>query len=252
MISSIDQTLFLGKEIIHLAACGSTNDELNQLLQNKNLPEGAIVITSAQTAGKGQRGNTWETAPGKNLTFSIYLRPAFITVVRQFDLNVCISLGILDYLKPFSRSFQVKWPNDIYHSEKKICGILIQNYINKQQIDRAVVGIGLNINQPSFNNEKPTSLTKITGEIYDLNKELQQLMAHIEARYISLKAGQAEKLREDYLDNLYWFGEDHIFRKDNENAFIGRIIGITEEGKLQIETKNGLKPFGMKEVEFVE
>lgn len=250
MISTIDQTLFLGKEIIHLPSCGSTNDEMIRLLQSRNISEGLIIITSDQTAGKGQRGNTWDSEPNKNLTFSIFLRPTFLQIVRQFDLNVCISLAILDLMQTFQKGFQVKWPNDIYFLDKKICGILIQNFISKNQIDRAVVGIGLDVNQQNFHLPAPTSLHNITGKSHDLESLLARLVRSIESRYVQLKKGGNDAMREEYLSNLYWFGEDHIFRK--EIPFMGRIVGISKEGRLQIETKKGIETFAMKEVHFVE
>lgn len=250
MINTVDNTLFLGKEIIHLPVCGSTNDEMISLFRQRNISEGLIIITSDQTAGKGQRGNTWNSEPNKNLTFSICLRPTFLQVDRQFDLNVCISLAILDQLQKIQSGFQVKWPNDIYFFEKKICGILIQNFINKNQIDRAVVGVGLNVNQQNFNLPTPTSLRNIMEKQYDLEKLLEQLVHSIESRYIQLKQGGDEDMRNEYLNQLYWYGEDHIFRK--ESPFMGRIVGISKEGRLRIETKRGIESFAMKEVEFVE
>jgi len=249
LYKSLAKTLFVGKTVIFLPTCHSTNEEAVTYANQNRFADGSLVITNEQTAGKGQRGNTWEAAAGANLTFSIILRPTFVPIVRQFDLNVCVSLGILDFLQKSDVGFQVKWPNDIYYHDKKICGILIQNFLKQNRIEKSVVGIGLNINQTDFNISTATSLSSITDKKYDLPEVLDQLCSCIESRYLALKAKGSEQLREAYLNNLYWFGEDHIFQ--NGKPFSGRIVGISSEGKLEIETKSGLKEFGMKEVEFL-
>ncbi|MTI22407.1 biotin--[acetyl-CoA-carboxylase] ligase [Fulvivirga sp. RKSG066] len=250
MYKSLAKTLFVGKTVIFLPSCHSTNEEAVIYSGKTSFTEGSIVITDKQIAGKGQRGNSWESAPGTNLTFSVFLRPTFVPIAAQFDLNICISLGILDFLSQFDDGFQVKWPNDIYYHNKKICGILIQNFLKQGRIEKSIVGIGININQESFNVESAISLSQLTGRKHDLADMLNEVCSRIEARYMTLRAKGVNALREHYLQNLYWFGEDHIFK--NGKAFIGRIVGISKEGKLEIETKTGLRLFSMKEVQFVE
>ncbi len=249
MYKSLAKPLFVGKTVHFLPSCHSTNDIAVDYANEGNFSEGAIVITHDQTAGKGQRGNHWESTPGKNLTFSILLKPQFVSIVSQFDLNIVVSLGILDYLKTFNDGFQVKWPNDIYYEDKKVCGILIQNYLKKQTIDKSIIGIGLNINQEVFKTSTATSLSKITGKAFTLQEVLENVASCIEARYLSLRAGSRKQLKSTYLDNLYWFGEDRIFK--NGKAFSGRIVDISDEGRLQIETRQGIKSYAMKEVVFV-
>ncbi|UII33048.1 biotin--[acetyl-CoA-carboxylase] ligase [Fulvivirga ulvae] len=243
------KTLFLGKKIIFLPTCHSTNDEAAHLLEKHPVIEGTIVITSNQTAGKGQRGNAWLTEPGKNLTFTLVLKPNFLSIVQQFNLNIIISLGIIDYLNSIKNGFQVKWPNDIYYKEQKVCGILIQNVLKNNRIEYAITGIGLNINQQKFPENKAISLAQITGEIYDLETALSSLCEHLERRYLQLKRGETGNLRHEYLNNMYRFGEDHLY-KDKE-VFQGRITGVTEQGLLEVETYKGLKQFNFKEVEFL-
>lgn len=232
-----------------MTTCHSTNEEAALLIEKQRVIEGTIVITDNQIAGKGQRGNHWNSAPGKNLTFSIVLKPIFLSIVQQFDLNIVISLGILDYLNSVRSGFEVKWPNDIYFGDHKVCGILIQNTIKGNTLDQTIAGIGLNINQQEFAEPKAISLGKITGQEFNLNEIFQQLLLAIEKRYFQLKRGDYQELKQDYLNCMYRFGEDYLFRADE--VFNGRITGITTQGLLEIQTNQGLKHFGFKEVEFI-
>ena len=134
MYKILAKTVFVGKKIIFLPSCHSTNEVTSSFLENGGLPEGTIVVTNKQTAGRGQRGNTWESEPEKNLTFSTIFKPDFVSLAHQFQLNIVVSLGILDALNTIKEGFQVKWPNDIYYGNKKICGILIQNSIVGKKI----------------------------------------------------------------------------------------------------------------------
>src|SRR5690606_2664881 len=87
-------TVFMGKQILSLPSCHSTNDIIAKLVPEKSLFEGAVVVTDHQTAGKGQRGNSWEAEPGKNLTFSVLLHPSFLSIDDQFYLYIVTALGI--------------------------------------------------------------------------------------------------------------------------------------------------------------
>ena len=106
--------------LLQLEETDSTNNYLKQLLSKQEIEECSVVIAEKQTSGRGQRGNSWESEPGKNLTFSIVLYPHHIPASRQFALSQIISLGIIDILPKFGPGFSIKWPNDIYWNEKKI------------------------------------------------------------------------------------------------------------------------------------
>jgi BirA family biotin operon repressor/biotin-[acetyl-CoA-carboxylase] ligase len=158
-------TLFIGQSLVFMPECHSTNDEALQLFKAGKGVEGSIVITSNQTAGRGQRTNTWESEPGKNLTFSILLTPHFLLAKDQFYLTVCISTALADYLKEtFGETVKIKWPNDLIVQDKKVCGMLIENQLSGQQIQSCVVGIGLNVNQKKFDSEKASSMKLLSKE----------------------------------------------------------------------------------------
>lgn len=239
----------MGKKVIYLPTCHSTNDLAADLLKKGGVNEGTIVITDNQTNGKGQRGNSWESDEGKNLTFSLIIHPTFLTAAEQFNLNIIVSLGIHNYLVTLDPSFKIKWPNDIYHHDKKIGGILIQNTIKNHRIENCIIGIGLNINQLNFSIPSASSLQLITNKQFDKSVVLESICHGIESEYIKLKSGKVNGLKSRYLDNLLGFSQERLFKAGQE--FRGQICGISSVGKLQIQTLMGVREFDFKEVEFL-
>lgn len=233
--------------------------------------EGTVVITANQTAGRGQRGNTWIVEPGKNLTFSLLLKPTFLKVEEQFFLTIIISLAITDVLNktrshspeelnktqsPFSPGEEVgdevkiKWPNDILINEKKICGILIENSLSQSGIQQTIVGIGLNVNQKSFSISTATSLYLVLGKEQELNSILNPLLENIEKRYLQLRNRKFAELKAEYLNRLFGKGEVRNFLIE-EKQTIGKLLGVDELGRLVVEMNNQTYLFNNKEISFV-
>ena len=154
--------------LVALDETASTNQYLSQLCNQlqESVAELTTVTAEFQTAGKGQRGNTWEAEEGKNLLFSFVLYPSFLEARRQFILSQIVSLAIKEELSRWSDEITIKWPNDIYWKDKKICGILIENDLSGHHIRRSIAGIGININQEVFNSDAPNpfSLKQIPGD----------------------------------------------------------------------------------------
>ena len=244
-------TLFMGKNLVFVPDCPSTNTLALQMSQQSPVQEGALVITDNQTAGKGQRGNLWEAQPGQNLTFSLILKPGFLAVNKQFFLNVVICLALKDYLtEKIPRTIYIKWPNDILVHEKKISGVLIENQVQGTLISNSIVGIGLNINQKKFTHETATSLSLLSGRDLDLADELEAILSLIEGRYLQLRRGDYKPLMDEYLAALYRRHEKHTFSSDGK-LFDGEILDLDEWGKLRIKVDEGVRSFGVKEVRFV-
>lgn len=241
-------TLFVGKELIYVPECHSTNSEAQRLPRQA---EGMVVITDNQTAGRGQQGSVWASEPGKNLTFSIGLKPNFLRPAFQFYLSMAVSMGLYDCLLHFlpDEAIKIKWPNDIMVNDKKTCGILIENQIVNQRIDRSVVGIGLNVNQRFFPMPQATSMNLECEEVFDLNTVFSVLVEKIEARYLRLKAGKLEKLKQAYEENLYWRDELREFVIDHQTQQ-GIVKGVSEEGKLLVLLKGELRSFVFKEIRY--
>lgn len=244
-------TLFVGKHLIYLPSCDSTNLYAAQLMSKEKVPEGSIIITQNQTSGKGQRGNRWESSPGANLTFSVVLYPEFLYPGEQFYLNIVFSLALLDTLKSISlEESKVKWPNDIYYDDLKLGGILIENALKNRVIASSIVGIGLNVNQDFFNVRKAASLRMVTGRNYELNSILNNLLEKIEARLLQLKRGEQNKIKQEYRGSLYWLYERRTFKSDR--TFEGKIMDVEESGKLVVDVNGSTRRFNTKEVVFVE
>ncbi len=245
-------TLFVGKKLVSVPECHSTNTLAAELSQRGSVVEGTLVITSNQFGGRGQRGNQWFSEPGKNLTFSLILKPTFLKPDQQFRLTQVVSLAVADYAKGRTHhGVKIKWPNDVLISNKKICGILIENSISTDTIQTSIVGVGFNINQTEFIGNRGTSLKNETGLDFDLQFELNELLHCIEVRYLQLRDGKFEKLADDYLQCLYRIGEQHAFRiGDNEK--LGMIEGVDQRGRLVVQIDNTKQYFDLKEISFTD
>ena len=231
----------------------STNSKMKELLEGENLPEFTIVQTHYQYAGRGQMGNIWESERNKNLTFSILLNPDFLNIKDQFILSKAVSLAIIKTIHALGiNHLCIKWPNDIYYQNFKLAGILIENSIMGHKISNSTVGIGLNVNQVTFSDDLPnaTSLKKITGLEYDLIKLLNELVNNLVDSYSLIAATDAESINIEYLDKLYLINQIADFKDDN-GFFKGMIQGVDATGKLKIKTKDGLRYYEFKEVEFI-
>jgi BirA family biotin operon repressor/biotin-[acetyl-CoA-carboxylase] ligase len=221
------------------------------MVQKPSINEGTVVITDHQTAGRGQRGNYWESAPKANLTLSIILKPSFLPARNQFYLNMITSLAVKDFLQEKTKQpVVIKWPNDILVQEKKICGILIENQVQGIAILNAVIGIGLNINQTVFEHKVAGSLKLITGAEADLETCLHELLGCVEARYLQLRHGRESELKQEYHANLYWRNERRTFSHGSK-TFDGTITGVDEDGRLVVEENHETKCFDVKEIKFI-
>ena len=255
MQNNIISGLFVGQNFVLLKEVDSTNNYLKQLASNsKPLPEGTVIMAENQYAGRGQQQNGWFAEPGKNLTFSILLKPSFLKITEQFDLVRAISLGVYDAFAPsLAPQLKIKWPNDIYYGENKLGGMLIENMIQSGQIKNSIAGIGLNINQEKFPDWVPNavSLKQILRTDYDLKTLLSEICAHVEGWYLKLKAGKIADVRESYLSRLYWLNEKHTFRS-KDRLFSGTITDVCYNGILKVKNNNEEElEFSLKEIEFL-
>ena len=238
-------------QIVKLETVDSTN-RYCEALDLTEVEDFTCYWALEQTAGIGQRGNHWASAPGENLTFSLVLKPDFLPAVQQFRLTEALSLGMIDFLKG-STSIKgiIKWPNDIYASRGKICGMLVSNRLAGEKIAAAICGIGLNTNQRDFPDwvPHPTSIALLTGKSNELEPTLKSLLDCIKKRYDELRAGR--NLEKEYIDNLMNLGIPARYRH-NGRELTATIKGVDPHGRLLLTSEDGEQLCcAMKEIELI-
>ncbi len=239
--------------VIHLCETDSTNNYLKKLLQEQVVEEYTIVSTDFQTAGKGQRGNGWESEIEKNLLFSMLLYPAKVRVNEQFIISQIVSLGVAKTLEKYTSDISIKWPNDIYWQQKKICGILIENSLSGEEIKESIAGIGININQEKFrsNAPNPVSLKQIIEVELDRQAILREVCNNIELYYNCMLQENNEYIISAYKELLFRREGFHLFN-DNTKDFRARIKDVQPDGILVLKTETGTeRKFAFKEVKYV-
>lgn len=239
--------------IIRLAETTSTNQYLRELSDREELPEGSLVVADFQTNGKGQVGNTWESAAAQNLTFSLVIYPDFLPANHQFLISQIVSLSVKQTLDAYTDAISVKWPNDVYWNDRKICGMLIENDLSGQLLYRSVIGIGININQQEFKSDapNPVSLWQITGVEYSLKEMLKRFVRIFFEHYIQLLQEKENEIRTAYRAALYRGDGLYPFR-DETGLFEARIHDIAPTGHLVLQLPSGeLRRYAFKEVSFV-
>lgn len=239
--------------IIYLEELDSTSSYLRNLGTN-NLSDGTTVYTRFQTAGRGQRGNSWESEKSLNLTFSTVLFPEKIKPEDQFLISQITSLAIRDVLSEYTDHITIKWPNDIYWKNKKITGMLIENDIMGDHITQSILGIGININQTEFksNAPNPVSLKQITNIDYDIIVILQKVLQNLYDYYIRLNTpNNREEIRTRYKKSLYRREGFYKFA-DKDGSFTACIDEIEDTGLLVLKTETGeIKKYGFKEIKYL-
>lgn len=242
-------------EILEEAA--STNSEA-ALFARTGTKAPVLLAARRQTAGRGQRGNSWEAEPGKNITASLLWFPRAFRASLQFSLSEAVALAVVDMLAGAGIEAKVKWPNDIYVGDRKICGILIEHSVTGMTIDHTVAGVGINVNQRLFLSDapNPVSMTQLTGNEYDVDRELRRLAESLETR---LRQAESEEgrtaLHEEFLERMWRYdGKNHPFRDvASGEVYYGIIRGVDGNGVLRIEKSRGGETVGymFKEVEFL-
>ena len=226
-------------------------DSTNRWLQENGGEEDVAVVTDYQSAGCGQKGNVWESEAGKNLLFSILIHPQNVPAHRQFVLSELIALAVSDVLGKYTEGICVKWPNDIYWHDRKICGILIENRLQGKGIRDSILGVGVNVNQDVFRSDapNPVSLKMITGREYDLRVLMDEIMASFSRYYCLVEQGEYEHLHEEYLQSLYRREGFYPYR-DASGPFEAKISRIEEDGHLVLTDTDGRsRRYAFKEVE---
>lgn len=249
-------------DIIWLDSTDSTNAEAKRRISE--LDNLSVLSTLSQTKGRGQAGNTWSSDDSKNLLFSIVIKfgegiSQRFRAYDQFAISQIASLAVTDFLSEMGIEAKIKWPNDIYVNDRKICGILIENSLRGKWLSESIVGIGLNINQKNFDVtiHNPTSLSLETNmKEYDIHTCLEDLTIIFRKyweRYFIIEDG-LNVLSRLYLSQMWRMDEMHQFRDLTSGIiFTGIIRGITDFGHLIVEDADSgtKKEFGFKEIGYL-
>ena len=235
-------------KITHFKTLESTNQYLQNLLNEGIDIVDNIVVTDYQTSGKGQGKNVWESEDGKNLLFSIALDMSFLKAENQFLLTQIVSVTMINVLKKYlpEESLSIKWPNDIYFNDKKIAGILIKNEIRGMMMGTSIIGIGLNVNQTSFNEDlpNPISMKMITGNDF----ELEELLSAISYQLSTVNSQQSTV--NSYTDKLYRYKQWAFYEHEGQVKEM-MITGYDQFGRLILKEKNDREVVcDLKEISF--
>ena len=246
------------ESIIHLTTVDSTNryirDEAVALWENRGTGDFAIVTAEHQTAGRGQRGNTWNSNAGENLLFSILARPGeSLKVTEQFLLSQAVALSLHEAMLHFGIETRLKWPNDIYVGKSKLAGILLELDYAGNSVEQAIIGIGINVNQKEFPimDRIPVSMKILQGHEFILDDVLATILDSFERYYHELESGSKEFIAERYTRLLLGVNEQRNF-VDKDGCFEGTITGVESDGQLIIHRiDGGISRYTFKEVEMI-
>ena len=234
---------------IHLEQTDSTNSEARRLIDRGELLSGLTLIDAdAQLNGRGQRGNSWESEPGKNLSFSLVCHPMFLKANEQFLLSQAIALAVAECVDA-----EVKWPNDIYAGNRKLGGILIECDLKGCEIETCIIGTGINVNQTIFVSDapNPVSLKQLTGQDYNREELLKKITERFLTHYDSLSRGLYDNIRNSYAQRLYRRLGYHAYA-DVNGEFEASIAGIQPSGHLLLQLSDGeVRRYEFKEVRFI-
>lgn len=238
-------------EWFFVAETNSTNDQVHACAGTKEI---TLVHTDFQTQGRGQKGNSWESERGKNIIASLLLHPTYVNASQMFILSQAFSLAIQQTLLPIlGKDVRIKWPNDIYWKDKKICGILIENTLMGRHIENCTIGFGLNVNQIKFesNAPNPISIRQITGEYMSHDALLMDIVTLFHAYLDDVKHEKYAAIIQLYKDNLYRNEGMHLY-KDSQGEFLAKIVDIDPQGPITLQDAEGrIRKYAFKEVKYL-
>lgn len=238
---------------MHLPVTTTTMQRLREPDLMEREEEFVLLTADYQTAGRGQRGTSWESDAGENLTFGFLIHPVAVEASHQFSLSEALSLAVAEALDEYVDGVSVKWPNDVYWRESKICGMLLEHDLRGRQIATTLTGVGVNINQKKFRGDapNPVSLWQITGRETDRVALLADILRRFERHYRSLCRGGYAALHSLYIERLYHGTGLHRFR-DAAGEFEAEICGVSPLGLLSLRKTDGrVGEYAFKEVAFI-
>ena len=249
-------------KIIELDVVDSTNDYAKRILSS--IGHFSVIRARSQTSGRGQRGNVWKSNAGENLLFSIVLKFGTddsnlqIPASWQMAISCITALSVVNMLESLHIRAKIKWPNDVYIGDRKVCGILIENSVNGGFLASSIIGVGINVNQIDFDDDipNPTSIARCCGSYRNMEDVLLVFLTEFDRLLTQFASGRIdyERLREMYVHHLWQLNTERGFidRKSFPGvSFIGMIRGILPDGRLMIETNGETREFAFNEVAYL-
>lgn len=234
-----------GRTIYFYPETGSTNTDARKLAE-QGAPHGTVVAADRQNAGKGRRGRTWQSPPGKDIYFTILLRPEFPPDKAPM-LTLVMALSVAEAVnEACGIEALIKWPNDITVNGKKICGILTEMNVESDYIRYVITGVGINVNRGNLPDEIPdeirasaTSLILETGKKIKRAPLLAKVLERMEVNYGKFVSSlDLCGLLEDYNRLLVNRGKT-VCILDPKEEFEGTAEGITPSGELIVRKQDG-------------
>ena len=233
----------------------STNTYVKELLAaGVDLPELTLVEADFQTGGRGQTGNSWESERGMNLTFSLLCHPTWLRAADQFVLSQAIAVAVWRTLSDLTGDISIKWPNDIYWRDRKICGTLIECNLAGATIKDCIIGTGINVNQTEFRSDapNPVSLAQIVGLTFSREHILDRVVAEFTTIYEGLRDGSTEALRDEYMQHLYRREGFHRYAEPGGEPFEAEIADVEPAGHLVLRLRDGsVRRYEFKEIRYI-
>lgn len=235
-------------KLILLAEVDSTNNYTAKLLSEQKLTHGTVILAEKQTAGRGQRGNTWIS--GRNqFTGSFYLDTAFLSAGQLPSLNFAVALAVRDAVASLSGTMaHVKWPNDILVNDKKIAGILIETQWMGAKMRGTIAGIGLNLFREDL--EKAVFMEDLCAKTPSYPEMAAVIWRYLSVNVEELRKGNFALVLDRYHEFLWRKGEKQLVSLADGKELEGRIRSVNEHGNLVFETAAGERIFGMQEIRF--
>lgn len=230
--------------IIHFDEIDSTNNYLKN--SYKLLDNFTFVTTDYQSKGKGRNDRVWTSKKGENLMFSLLIKDT--SLLKKYSaLSIISAAEVAILLETYGiKNVSIKWPNDVYVNDKKICGILLEGQI----LEYLVIGVGLNVNQKEFPDglRRPaTSYLLETGEKLNIDELKQKLFDAIYKDFTKIDT-------DHFLE--YFRAHNYLINKRvktviNGETFIGEVIGIDYNFNLQVHVNDMLLHIDSGEIEIL-
>ncbi len=237
-------------KVYHKDTLPSTSDWAREIANDPNLPSVCLFLTNVQTQGRGRGQKTWLASRG-SLTFSLLISPAdYQPFSHSRLLPLAVGISVCESIENVlaGEHCLIKWPNDVYLQDRKICGCLVESFAGPKS--PLVIGCGINVNNPHVADLNGISMCQVSRRSVPLNVVLIDVVNRIGAMTRSLDKHAGQVVNE--LRNRNWLAGHHITVSHGENCQTGRVVDISDAGGLVVKTADGEVEFQSGSVHYVD